>query len=958
MALEPRIAKALRAAAVVAAMAALWGVGFTAVRRATRSPSAARPDAGADAPPAAPPAALEREPLGELPTRRDELRARLARGYAMPADARFVRARGALRRFGAPAAPPAASGASARDDLAQLVSVARAGATQPAAPRVAHVSALRAEDAVAALRSIEGASPSVARLRAHMASAARALAVVAFETPDLVGVADSVAANALAACALARADGAAAPDAEALLFYAMGYGDDARAAAEALPPTDPVRAFVRGEEVPPSEAPGARYLLLRRAIEREDDVAVRVWVAEATETERASVGVTAFVARSLRRSSDLESRAQRYRAMLPAAVESLAREHGAAASEEGAIRRAAAMIAGDDPRAPLLGGVLADRVAATTLSALEERLSFELDARGSRRDAVDVLRAAEGDAPFLRAWLRVSNDRAAAAAGRARADALLAHARDVAGTPAPLRVLAWSLYQDLARRAGEPDAASLSRFIATLDARPAHREAALALLIEEGLDLPQAEALCASLPGTVLPARWPRVWCARLERDLRETDEAAEARLRAAADASTAWSPARAALSEWLLAHGRAAEVSALAGAFLAGHADDPTLEPVFARVALAKAERARGDLAAAWRALEPALPTMQQGAMLQAVAVRVAQGSLDEALALARRAHARYGDLATAARLAEVQWRSGHLRDAATTLAEVHAAGDAPGWTWDVAPAFTAVFGAQRAGNAAAAAEVLRGAGVGDAAVEAIALHLARAGDVAQGLAVHETIPARGADAVAVLLTRYGLHALARGAAFADAWLAQQVPPASQGALAAAAFARGNDALVWSAADSTPGTWLLRAATTRRSPSLAARSDEIAAAVAGSEDQRAQVARMLIGRESAEAMTTLGRTEAARVEVAYWAGYYAHTEGDLGEAADWYRLVARHGDPAQPEVRLARATLARWFAQDRHLAAVEDPWVPAAATRVEAEAPAPQAPERAPRRRHRERAR
>lgn len=946
--IEPRIAKVLRAAGVAAATVALWGAGFAAVLRASRAlptPRVAARDAGAPETPRG--VSLARTPIGALPESSAALAARLAQDYASPEDARFALARESLRRMGfaSPEATPV-------DGPQALVAQLAARVTErvaPAAPAVAHVGSLRAAAAVAQLRALEAGGAATSALRPHMATVARALAVLAFETPDLVGVADLIPARALAAAALARADGAPAPDAEALLFYAMGYGDDARRAADALSPSDPLRAFVYGEAVPEADAPGARYLLLRRAIEREDDVAVRVWVAEAPEDERASVGVAAFVARSLRRSSDLESRAQRYRAMLPAAVESLAREHGAAPPEGAPIPRAAAMIAGDDGRAPLLGGVLAARVAATALSALEEHLSFALDVQASAYDAVDVLQAAESPAPFLQPWLRVSRDRARVASGALPRAALLAHARDVDGTPAPLRVIAW------AQRQGDGDA-SLPRFLATLDGRPAHREAALALLIEEGVDLPQAESLCAALPSTATPGRWPRLWCTRLERDLRETDEAAEARLRAASGVLPTWRPARAALADWLLAHGRAPEVIPLAESFLTAHADDGSLEPVFARVALARAQRARGDLAAAWRALEPALPTMQQGAMLQAVAVRVAQGAMPEALDLARRAHARYGVLATAARLAEVQWRSGHLSDAAATLAGVRAAPDAPGWTWEVAPAFSSVFAAQRPGSAAAAAEVLRGAGIADAVIEALALRLARDGSLPAALAVHETIPTTDADGLAALVTRHGLRAQERGVAFADRWLAQQVPSSRFGALAEAAFAREADALVWTAADVSPRTWLLRAATTLRSPTLSARRGEIPAAGVADALQL-YLARFLLGDVSPASLRPLATTETARAEVAFWTGYRAHIEGRFDEAAGWYRLVARHGDPAQMETRESLKILSRWFAQDRHLADVDDPWV-LLRTPAASELPAPQSDRRHRRHRrpHRER--
>lgn len=130
------------------------------------------------------------------------------------------------------------------------------------------------DEAIELLGRVQG-EQTLTRRGLH--DAARALVSLAAFREDPLGFGDGLVARALAAVALDRAHGADTARQEALLADAMGYGVDAKAIAETLPVTDPVRAYVLGDEATLARATTTtgRFLAFRSAQRRGDASAAR-----------------------------------------------------------------------------------------------------------------------------------------------------------------------------------------------------------------------------------------------------------------------------------------------------------------------------------------------------------------------------------------------------------------------------------------------------------------------------------------------------------------------------------------------------------------------------------------------------------------------------------------------------------------------------------------------------------
>lgn len=157
-------------------------------------------------------------------------------------------------------------------------------------------------DAIAALRGAQAQwlsgqqSPELAR------RACRALASLAFQDLDTLGVGDRLPAQALAMLAVTHALGVETAREEALTAAALGYTTAARAAAMRLPEGDALRLYLEDSPTLEASARGAsmaaRYLQLRRLHWADDEEGEARWLESELRGEQRRLPVLALRLRS------------------------------------------------------------------------------------------------------------------------------------------------------------------------------------------------------------------------------------------------------------------------------------------------------------------------------------------------------------------------------------------------------------------------------------------------------------------------------------------------------------------------------------------------------------------------------------------------------------------------------------------------------------------------------------
>ncbi len=832
--------------------------------------------------------------------------------------------------------PLVATLADALSSLARSIPARAPSPPDNTAPR--HVADVAPGAEIAALRALAG--PVTAAGPPHPAAAARALAVLLHRTFDRVDANDALAARALAAAAWARAVGSPTPDAEVLVAHEMAYPSSAQVLAAPLVVSDPVRLYLDQQQrlgfVP---RPGANYLHYRvmASFHAPEGPAVVAQMPAEMRPSLAIVGWLPWTANP----ADFGARMTALQESPSRTLAALQREVGVEPArslldDATALARTEALLARPAEALPWLDARLsAARIRSATWNALQRSLDVELQARSDPDAARRQLRAMErGGFPAMQpmlSWFGALVDAAERNPRRLAESAVSPDA--LTGT---LRLHAADESSAWARRS------ALLQIVPHLDARPTHRADLAELVMRERLDPLWLRDLCRSVVAEPLVRDDVVAACQRRDAQApgapptpTETPAQVEARFVALNEHARNWTASRAEYGRWLNAQGRGAETVAMARAWLAAHPEG--LEPAFARTGMARAQLAMNDPAAAWTSIEPALASWQGGAMEMGALVLIALGRLDEARTLAEQRLARYPGVEQAATVAEVLWRQDRAADAARVLAPHAPRGDVTAWRSAVGEALSRAYVSRDPTAVRAAADAMVQGGLDVGAVEMLAVELEHFGHPAHALAAHEALSAPGLRGMALLAVRHRLVAAARSPREADRWLEATVPPQGRGPVAMFAFGEGEDALVWSAADSaetdadgTAYLWLLRAGTLLRAPSDPARRAHVEAAVANPTEPYHHMARYLLGLASSEQMLSLATADDRRAEVAFWMAFRAHCEGRLDEAAEWYRFVARRGPESEGEVGWALRPLRRWSDSSGWLDTVVDPWAQA----------------------------
>ena len=823
--------------------------------------------------------------------------------------------------------------------------------------------------------------------------AARALVLLAVETPDRVGASDRVVARALALAAIA---GAAGPDSSwrerCLLAEVMGYAAFAREAAARLPPEDPVRLYACREDPALFEAARARdatqearLLSLVRLAERRDmtgwtdwrdryfagDDAVALPVVCAAPADGRSVlasagGIAlAQVAREMRllgiSSPDpaptpedatlagLANGFERLMKGMPASADGafLDREL-LRARYRGCFYSALAAFGG------LLGEALPpgsdpDRFAGEPGEAgggaAGEFQRWHLHLADSRdgHSAPGVLQRDFDTLPHFGAPMLLATYRAIRASASFPDPRLRLAARSLARRldtrPWHRRELGWIAYQDLRDLARAEDLlGSAAACLGESDVRLAAWWAAYrgdhtaldALLARRGLTATeQADILGAFRTA---PGADRGTLSAAYERALAAHPESwalADGFARHLEDAADR-GRARAVLERWLGRHDRY----------------DRSPEAISARTRLARLCELDGQYPRGLQWVAPVFeghplgPTAARARLLDRV------GRTREADSLAGDALQRHPESSEALVLAvELHWRQGQPELAARLLARSLFPLDQACWRAELGPRFVACFEG-RPEAARQAAHALRDAGLdGGVTIVPLADAVAQAGDHHLAFEMVSGLRVQGERGLEVAVRAYGHLKRWMGGREAINWFKQQTLGAGdldRAALGCLACESGAYELVWelqppaAASGQSEYFWVLRAYAALHTGGRYDRhwrELESHFRPSGGDVHRV-LGRYLVGLAREREALEAAREPRDVCEMRYCAGLKAQVEGRYRAAADWYARCLEMAEVGTAEQRFAAEQLSAWAARRtslERLAAAEGQDAPAA---------------------------
>jgi tetratricopeptide (TPR) repeat protein len=817
-----------------------------------------------------------------------------------------------------------------------------------------------------------------------LALGARALVMIELETTDQVGIADRVAARALALVSACRAvDSTAVSRETCLLAHRMGYGACAWAAAGRLAGDDPVRLFVRQEDARLAAAATAHgatreacFLHLLRLARTRDPVRWGAWLDRAYHDDEATslpVLGTGFTV-------------GKFETQVPAAYAVFLAVAGelrmldalvgpdAATGEAPAIGTFVREFEGILDRMPARAdGVFLDRDVLrayyrgsfyTALWAIGEHYRRALSSLPATRDfATELAGLPEGPAGEFGRWYTHLAD---SKAGHPSTTELRKDLERLPSFGAPLLLRSFEEIRDLSRYASiQPRLAGVT-LARHLDTRPAHRWEFSMIAGRDLLMLPLAEDLLASAAQAASPVDpetqgwWARVSDdrPRLETLLAQPDLTAGqqavllASLRGVSGSDSA--SLCAAYQRCIVQHPeswrlvsdfadyastelKAYQLSrAAVERWLARNRGRDDLEVVIATVTLARTYEREGRWKDELRIASPIASSQQFGAMARtAVALdRVGRGA--EAETLAMFAWQRYPDNAEAQSLvAEIFWRHGKHDRAAEVLANPRYPLSASDWRWTLAPHFVDCFG-DHAEEALKAVDALSKTRLdGPSTVGELASGCGSEGRHDLAFEVARRVRADGMERIRQLCASYFQLKRWKGQPEGLDWIRPRMAPlgaAERSLVGYLAFANGDAELLWALDPVPPGAdgefqWLLRAAA-----ALRVRDDDpahehaLAAYFApASKDRYRTLGRYLRGLEPDSVVLALADGRKHECEAFYYLGLKAQSEGRYREAAECYGRSVATNQSHDGEYYWAYGQLVEWQGRYRTLAKLSE---------------------------------
>lgn len=849
----------------------------------------------------------------------------------------------------------------------RLPAVAATGAAPVSSDTGGVERALRAADATAllqALSSLGGLPADVQQDEAKIRTVASGLAWLSTLTVDHLEQADALLGEAWAWLVIERA-GDAPPDAgsEALIARALGYEAAAARGAASLAQDDPVRLYALGDEARlstlcatrPADRP-CHFLRLALLAERSQDERFRSALLTSPFRDEASLAIRGLETRlsdfdggnAGRDLAELAIRA----VSLPsgpdeASVEARTRDFEAAvdrlAARGGLIDRAAVQAA---YRAPFYSGLFD-----------EARFIIDQYASGSAAQdlAASIAIPAAGTAEELRRWIEVNGPVLDGSRDMRPVANLLASARSIGA--APLFDLSVVITKHVATtdplRRG-PIPALFER----MDTRPSHRVLAARVaersLVSPGLFEKLASAAAEAAPhlSEELPAQ-----VAELRADT--------ARLREIAADPAMPSYAQVVALDTLASLGKAddafvrkryeaiaaepdegpdylvsflEERGDLAGAVAAVEAAlKRTKDPLVS--AHLRTEKARlllqmGDPERAFAAIQPALDSYKEEALLQGAAIELARNRADRALELAQAALDRYPDRSseTSGLIARARWKQSQYAIAAKELAASRN-GIAGAWNRHLPEAFAETFAKAPEEQARRAFSELAAAGIAPHVLANVAVALGKKGDLGVALALLEGLRDPAPEWQDYI--RFATYDLIKEKSDADAalaWVRKAVPDRSHNFALTLYQMRRYDLLLGlfanGEASTSPGiVRMIKAAShLHLRETSGSRWDGLVAEIAKdpADDFFARAARYLVGKTDEAKVFETFPHDGDLASIGWIQGVKAASEGRFTDADGWFQVALESGLQQQPPHAWSWVIESEWLQSERSLEVLE----------------------------------
>ncbi|HKH46180.1 MAG TPA: tetratricopeptide repeat protein [Thermoanaerobaculia bacterium] len=844
---------------------------------------------------------------------------------------------------------------------------APAAAGSPGSDLAGIEGSIQAVDAAALLEALSSLGGSPADLRrdpAKMRSITSGLAWLSTMTVDHLEQADVLLGEAWAWVVIARASGAT-PDAgsEPLIARALGYEAAAAQAAASLVQDDPVRLYAESDEA----RLGA--LCARRKTDRSCHFLRLALLAERSQDERFRAALQGSPFRNERSLAlrGLETRLSDFdggnagsdlaelaiqAVSLPAgpdeaSVEARTRDFEAAvdrlAERGGLVDRAAVQAA---YRAPFYSGLFD-----------EARFMIDQYASGSAAQdlAASIATPAAGTAEELRRWIEVNGPVLDGSRDMRPAANLLASARSIG--VAPLFDLSVVITKHVAStdplRRG-PIPALFER----MDTRPSHRVMAARVadrsLTSPGLfeKLASAAAEAAPHQSEELPAQ-----VAELRADT--------ARLREIAGDPAMPSYAQVVALDTLASLGKAddafvrsryeaiaadpdegpdylvdflEERGDLAGAVAAVEAAlkrsrDPLVSAHY------QTEKARlllkmGNAERAFAAVQPALDSYKEEALLQGAAIELARKHPDRALELAQAALDRYPDRSseTSGLIARARWQQNQYAVAAKELAESRNGIVGP-WNRHLPEAFAETFATAPEEQARRAFSELAAAGIVPHVLASVAVALGKKGDLAVALELLEGLRDPAPEwQDQIRFATYDLIKEKSGPDAALAWVRKTVPDRSHNFALTLYQMRRYDLLLGLFANgetsTSPGiVRMIKAAShLHLRETSGPRWDGLVAEIAKdpADDFFARAARYLVGKTDEAKVFETFPHDGDLASIGWIQGVKAASEGRFTDADSWFQVALESGMQQQPPHAWSWVIESEWLQAERSLEVLE----------------------------------
>lgn len=810
--------------------------------------------------------------------------------------------------------------------------------------------------------------------------AARALVMLELETSDRVGIADRVAARALALISASQAVDSTSVGREAcLLAHRMGYGAWAWSAAERLPDDDPIRLYVRADDARLATLAArrgasaeARFLRLLRVAGERDPERWRAWIESAFDADDAmSLPVlgTGFVVR-------------KFETQMPAAYLvflTVARE-----------LRMLDAITDPDPKAPgtpplttfvagfegILGrmapgadGLFLDRELLrayyrgsfyTALWSMGEHYHKTLSSLPATESfAAELSGMPEGPAAEFGRWYAHLVD---SKGGDSRIADLRKDLTQTLSFGAPLLIETVDAISKLAPYGSRHPRFSAVALARRLDTRPDHRVAFGKIAGRDLLMLPLAEDLMASAAATSSPLDpVTHGWWARLNEDRSRLESLlaqpgltadqqfvllSSLRAIAGRDSAAVCAAFQRCMAQhpgsWRLVSEFCQYASldlkayplsrAALERWLARNRHLNNIEVVVATASLARTYEREGRWAEALRVVEPVVGSQQFGAMSGTAMALEHVGRGADAETLAVFALQRYPDSPDAQSLvAEIFWRHGKYEVAAEVLADPRFRLSANDWRWTLAPRFVECF-AGRSSEALKAVDALSRADLpGATTLVPLAMGCGNLGHRDLAFEMLQRIHTDGMEAVAQIHHSY--HQLKRwkGQPAGVDWIRPRIDSlgvAERALITYEAYRNGDPELLWEPGKVPAGKdgefhWLMRAAASLRCrDGDPTHERELTTHFArASVDRYRTLGRYLRGLEPDSVALALADGNDHVCEVSYYLGLKAQSEGRYREAAECYARAVATNLTHEGEFRWAMSQLREWQGRHRTLA-------------------------------------